>query len=136
MTLEELEATLPNGLHDAYLERVVIDYAQGRACLDLRVSVGSPEDRNESPELYRPATIELFGLRFLAIDPPGPGAQPPGPRRVWIDAGPGRPPTSDRTVPSPLPEGVFLHWIFIRDWNSFFYVAATEAKLKWRDDPM
>ena len=59
MTLEELEDTLPNGLHDAKVQGITVDYAQRRVTFDLAVSVGKMED---PPERREP--IKTDELRF------------------------------------------------------------------------
>ena len=44
MTLEELESTSPNGLHDAEIERIAVDYAVRELTLEVAVWVGSMDD--------------------------------------------------------------------------------------------
>src|ERR1035437_2834597 len=43
ITLEELENTLPNGLHDAEVQVITIDYKQRKVTLDLAIWVGNIE---------------------------------------------------------------------------------------------
>jgi len=40
MNLEDIENGLPNGFHDAFLQRVIIDYAKREATLNVSVWVG------------------------------------------------------------------------------------------------
>jgi hypothetical protein len=64
MTLEELEATLPWGLHDAYLERLQIDWPEAKLVLDVRVMVTEHQDMDQR------ARITITGLVFCSVDPP------------------------------------------------------------------
>jgi len=72
MTLEELENTLPNGLHDADVHRIAIDYAERRVTFDLAVWVGKMEDPPERREAYKSGRIEVSGLLFIVMEPPDP----------------------------------------------------------------
>jgi len=47
VTLDDLENTLPNGLHDAKAQRVSLDYKERKVTMDLSVWVG---DINGPPE--------------------------------------------------------------------------------------
>src|SRR5579864_1916630 len=72
MTLEELENTLPNGLHDADVHRIAIDYAERRVTFDLAVWVGNLDDPPERREAYQIGRIEISGLLFIVMEPPDP----------------------------------------------------------------
>ena len=72
MTLEELEHTLPNGLHDAEIHGIAIDYAERRVTFDLAVWVGKMEDPPERREAYKSGRIEVSGLLFIVMEPPDP----------------------------------------------------------------
>ena len=66
MTFDELLQALPNGLHDAKLVRLAIDYADASVLLDLVLWMGTEEDR----EAMRSASLRFTGLNYLAIEPP------------------------------------------------------------------
>jgi hypothetical protein len=73
MTLEELENTLPNGLHDADVQGITVDYAQRKVTFDLAVWVGRMEDPPpERREAYKNGRIEISGLLFFVMEPPDP----------------------------------------------------------------
>jgi hypothetical protein len=129
MTLEEIEASLPNGFHDAVLCKINADY-EGRVA-DLRINVDvSTEGR--SP-IYRQALVILRGLEFLAVDSSPSGSQRLG-SGLRIDAGPGQPSTSPLQT-LDVPTGAFAHWFFVSPWNAFVRVVAREAELRWCGDP-
>jgi len=68
MTLKELENTLPNGLHDAEVRSIAVDYVQHKVALDLTVWVGRMEDPPERREAYKEGRIEIFVLLFLMME--------------------------------------------------------------------
>lgn len=70
MTLEELENTLPWGLHDAYVEHLAIDWVECIATLRVRVMI------TESQDMDQRAAIELRGLSYCAIEAPDPASGP------------------------------------------------------------
>ncbi len=72
MTLEGLENSLPNGLHDAEVGRIAVDYEQRKARLELAVWVGNMDDPPEQREAYKEGRIEISGLLFLVREPPDP----------------------------------------------------------------
>ncbi len=73
MKLEELEKTLPNGLHDSKVSRIVVDYGQRKLTLDLDVWTGDmTNDRPELREAYRRGHILISGLFFAVMEPPDP----------------------------------------------------------------
>lgn len=127
MTLDELAASLPNGLHDAELHKCTIDYAARSVQLTLNLWVGRPEHM----EVYRPAIINLTGLHFWIVESPDPEC--PGDNgRLIIDTGEvvalAKPPAIH--LPD-VPQTAFVNWIYVRQWNAFMYVAAETADHRW-----
>ena len=121
MNLFELAESLPNGLHDAELRSVSIDYLERTAILELEIWV----DDKDILEIYRPARITLTGLVYFAIEPPY-HSYP------FRDAG-------ALTIDLSRPEKPFVAGcesesafrLFISDFNSFIYADAPEAELEW-----
>jgi hypothetical protein len=132
MTLDELYASLPNGLHDARLGKLAIDFTERTVSLDLNVWVGDEEER----ETYRRAELILSGLLFWVSEPPDPNHPYALPRPLSIDAGPltGAQPKNQTALP-PVPPDAFVNWLYVKDWNAFVYVAAKDASLTWSSEP-
>ena len=130
MTLDDLEAALPNGLHDAEIHSIAIDYVARTARFILDAWVGTMDmPAGPERERYRRASLELTGLQYLAIQPPD-----FRPQYHFADTAPVKTGgLSPVDVPSPLPEDAFEAELFIADWNSFIQVAATDARLTWLD---
>lgn len=134
MTLDDLASSLPNGLHDAQLKSVTVNYVAGEARLLLDIWMGDLEAATEAErEKCAQAEIILTGLAFWVCEPPDSRYPFNIHRGLRIDTGPvhslRKPPL---TVLPPVPEGLFLNWIFVSDWNAFIYVAARHARLEWR----
>jgi hypothetical protein len=132
--LVELENSLPNGFHDAFLESLHVDYSRKRAVIKLRICVGNPDAADKAErEAYREANLELVDLTYLVIDPPGPGSDYAELKKLWVDGGEAN---TDSGPPAPvpaksLPPGVLPYWFFVREWNSFIHIAAKDAKIHW-----
>jgi hypothetical protein len=137
VTLVEIESSLPNGFHDAFLESVHVDYASRRSLLKLRLCVGDPDAATEEKrEAYKEADLELLDLVYLVIEGPDPRSKYAETKGLWIDGGEAAPGSAPAT-PVPvdlLPRGAFAYWLFVRDWNSFIHVAARDARLHWSSE--
>jgi hypothetical protein len=131
VTLEELEDSLPNGLHDAEIERISIDYQQRTITIDLAVFVGDVDAPLEKRGAYREGTLVISGLQFAVIEPPDARYPFTSPKASRID-------TCDRTKnldPSllqSLPKGAFVRSLFVDDWNAFVHVSALDAEIRWK----
>lgn len=121
MNLFQLVESLPNGLHDATLQRLTIDYTRRTAVLDLEIWV----DDTETRELYRPARITLTAFAYLAI-------QPPDATYPFRDAGAVTIDLSEidkSAVPGFENDSAFR--LFVSEFNSFIHADAPEAELEW-----
>jgi hypothetical protein len=91
---------------------------------------------SEHQDQERRARIDLTGLVFCSIDPPeiAPerGYKPTPEAGLWISDGEGTAPGAAGVLP-PIPDGCFVHWLFVHDWNRFIHVCAREAALTWID---
>ncbi len=130
MNLAQLTDALPWGLHDAYLERLELDWSHARAALTLRLMMSERQD------FERRARIDITGLVFCSVDAPeiAPerGYVPTPKDGLRLSDGEGAAPERAGVLP-PVPEGGFLHWFFVHDWNRFVHLCAREAALVWLD---
>ncbi|WP_421759305.1 hypothetical protein [Devosia sp.] len=115
MTIEEIARSLPNGFHDAELSGYSISFIKQTAHLDLAVWTGSPT----RIETYRPASLDLEGLRFWIIQPPD-ARYDASAGELVIDIGN----VADLDPPPavqlpPVPPTVPVNWLYVRDWNAF-----------------
>lgn len=125
--MEELEADLPNGLHDSLLRGFSSEPAEQRAEFILDVWIGDlHSDAVADRECRRPARLELLGLAYLVLDAEDPRCSLTAP--VQIDTcGPDADPERSRQVPP----GGFAGRFFVTEWNAFIHFAALEARLTW-----
>ncbi len=134
MEIREIEKIIPNGFHDALLESISVDYLKKNAVFNLQLCIGDPYSEDmKKHDAYRRGCLRLHGLLYCAIEPPDSAYPYCETKTLRIDAGslgtPGIP--VKLRLPEPLPEGAFAHWFFVQEWNSFIYVAATDAQFIW-----
>jgi hypothetical protein len=132
MTLEELENTLPNGLHDAEVRRISVDYEHRNLGIDVDIWVGKMTDPSEKREAYRKGRIEISGLLFLVMEPPDAG-YPFANGDLRIDGCDLRK-NLDRKLLDSLPAEAFFRSFWVSEWNAFIHIAATEAQISWKDE--
>jgi hypothetical protein len=126
--IEELEAELPNGFHDALLRAFASEPGEGRAEFLLDVWLGDlHSDVTAERERRRPARLELVGLAYLVVDDPDP-RYPANGLPLQIDSC-----AADDTLDlaRQVPQGGFAGRFFITEWNAFIHFAALEARLTW-----
>jgi len=132
MTFEELDDKLPNGLHDAQVHTVAIDYEARTASLDMSFWVGDLDGPNR--EEYRRGTVKAVGLYFCLIDPPDPTypfLKEGVPLTVSGDSAKSETcPILDKLRPI-FAVGTSCYRFFVHDWNSFIHIAARDVQLAW-----
>jgi len=129
MTLKELENTLPNGLHDAEVQRITVDYSQRTLMLELEIWVGSMDDPPERREAYRKGWLEISGLIFLVLEPPDP-RYPFKDSDLRIDGCDMSKNLSSELLRS-LPQDSFVRSLWVNEWNAFMHIAAKSAEVTW-----
>lgn len=131
MNLDQLEADLPNGLHDALLRAFFSDAGERRAEFVLDVWLGDLHSRETSDrERRRRARLELLGLTYLVLDEPDRSQTLAPLSPVQIDACAA---DDDPERARQVPDGGFAGRFFVTEWNSFIHFAALEARLSWVD---
>ena len=129
MTFQELAASLPNGFHDAELQRLEMDYVHRQLRFDLVVWIGDM-DASGGRELYRPARVTLDDVAFLVIEPPNTGYPWLDAGPIRIDAGEGQPHQSSSALPS-APAGTSISWMYLEQLNRFLLFAAGNVAFEW-----
>lgn len=134
MTLDEVAASLPNGFHDAQIMSINIDYVNREAAFDLQIWIGDDSaTKEEEREVYRAAQLTLSQLFFCVIEPPDPLYPYQEGKALWVDGGSSKstPISTSIRLPERLPEGAFIYWFFVNNWNAFIHVAAMDARLEF-----
>ena len=123
---EGVIAGWPNGLHDAFLRTLTIDYTSARATLALNIWVGDASAATEAErEAYRPVTLSVSGLLWCIIESPESQDEVTA-EGLWIDGGLLSDLKEKPNIPTVLGDAPTL-WIYVREWNSFIYLAGREA---------
>ncbi len=128
MTLDEIDASLPHGFHDAQLASYSISFADRTAHLELAIWMGVPE----ATETYRRASLHLKGLHYWIVEPPDTNYPFNAAQDLTIDIGR----TADfKDAPAgqlpPVPPGTFENSVYVEQWNARIYLAAQIAELQW-----
>jgi hypothetical protein len=133
MTIAKIEATLTNGFHDAFLERLSLDYMRCEARLDVSVWTGDLDAHSEElREARRKGVLTVTGLLYCVMDPPDARSFRQEAEGLWIaDSGSVDNAGLSAKLPHPLPEGAFAHYFFINDWNAFIILVAKDAHFDW-----
>ena len=132
MTIEDVEKSLPNGLHDAEIHSLVIDYRRRSLTAELKVWMGNLGGPPETHEDYRAGQIKIDGLVFLVMEPPDVRYALRGSTKLTVDACDRRQ-NLDVELLKCLPEKSFFRSLYVREWNAFIHFAGTEAHLDWID---
>lgn len=133
MTLQEIENSLPNGLHDAQVRRVEIDYEKRFVKFSLLLWTGDLSSEEESVrEAYQESELTIKNFIYCVIEPPDPTYPYAGASRITIAAGSAteEPIKTEITLPKELPEGAFAYWFFVNEWNSFLHIAGMDASIQ------
>ncbi len=129
MTLEQLESTLPNGLHDAEVKRIIVDYDLRQITMDIAVWVGGVDDPPKTREIYKNARLSISGLLFVVMEPPDP-KYPFKSAQLTIDTCDVRKNLHGELLES-LPADSFFQSLWVNEWNAFIHIAAKEAQISW-----
>ncbi len=129
-TLAKIVKDLPWGLHDAHLEVLTIDWLAQTLTLVVRFPMSERQD------VERRAEVKVSGLFFCSIDPPlltaGCDLEDAS-EGLWVDGGEGA--AKGATDLPALPADVFLHHIYVSNWNyRTIHIAGRDAQLRWLDE--
>jgi hypothetical protein len=133
MTIQQLLNQLPNGLHDAQVSRLEVDFILRTACLDLAVWVGDSSGPPAAKDRTRKARLTFSGFLFAVSDPPDSRYDYAAAKPLWIDHDlvSQAPDSWDHSLLAGLPSGSFVSRLFVNNSNSFLYIAATGVALEW-----
>lgn len=131
MTFDQLEENLPNGFHDAKIEKISLDYAKRTANILMQLLTGTPDSAVQDE--YRRAILNIGDFCYCVIEPPDPTypfMRSGAPINIagYIE--------DPETFPLDLlrrvmPKGVTCYRFFVHDWNAFIHIAAGEIQFSW-----
>ena len=68
MTLDEIDTKHPNGLHDAQITAIAVDYQNRTATIQLKMRCNPPDSPYR--DVYDHATLVLHQFHYFSIEPP------------------------------------------------------------------
>ncbi|GAB4465415.1 MAG: hypothetical protein OHK0029_36010 [Armatimonadaceae bacterium] len=122
--------------HDVKVVEISLDYVKREAKFECVIPVGFWNSPNRYGIFHGVihGTLILMGLLYIVVEPPD--------KNYSFEDSQGIEITSEGSVteekfatqlaslPQDLPDDAFLHYFFVSEWNSFIFVAATEAKFQ------
>lgn len=73
MTPDDILAQLPNGMHDAGISAMHVEFGGRRVTLDMEFWVGDLDSEDEQTrEAHRVGRLVLDGVEAMVVDPPDP----------------------------------------------------------------
>ncbi len=129
MQLAELLDLLPNGLHDAEIDRISIDYISRIVMCEIEIWLGGMDSLAAGRESYRRASLTFDAMEYCAMERPDPlpGYDYDSGKPLWIDAcEPG-----DLRAPynTPRTSDAFVCRLFVRNWNAFITICGSLDRL-------
>lgn len=126
MTLSELDNSLPNGLHDAYLSDMTFHFESGTASLKVKLLVSAEGQKTR----HEDAEIRLSGLAAVVVEAPERAIEKP--HQLSFSSFD----TSERRFVelSRYPEEIqsLFHSLYLESpWNGFVHIAAVSAEVIW-----
>ena len=134
MTLEKIDESLPNGLHDAMLLGLEIDYVHQFAVFKTNVLVGSPDEPVGIRDRYRLGALTFSGLVFIVIDPPAANSaflQPGAETFSWSRLEAAESPQLAELVPSD--PNMQAYSLYVLSWYSSIHLAARDVTFVWSE---
>ena len=129
--LGDLVSKLPDGIHDALLHSLHLDFVARVACFDFELAVGDPDAATlEERDATRRGRIVVEDLAYCALDPPDPHYRFAAAEPVWTSSL--YPEDPDAGLPKV--EGMTAYRFFVNDWNSFVHITGGNARLQWADE--
>jgi hypothetical protein len=133
VTLLELEQSLPNGLHDAQVRKIEVDYELHKVTIDVAVWVGDVDDPPKLREAYKKGRLVVSGLLFIVLEPPDAGYPFKNSTDLCIN-GCDMTTNIDKDLLESLPADAFVRSFFVNEWNAFIHIAAREAEILWANE--
>ena len=133
MTLEDLDRTLQNGLHDAQIGALTHDYERAIVRLDVRIVVGSPEEDITNRLRYRSGEILFHQVLFCAIECPENGRILGHPGSIWFVFDRIEPGAFKEEIAKALPPAALCYSLYILEWESQIRIAAGDVSFSWSD---
>jgi hypothetical protein len=133
MTLEELDETLPNGLHDARIKALTHDFENATVRIVVEVLVGLPSDPPQDQFRYRTAEVLFDKVLFCSVEAPENERILGHPGSIWFKFWLTEPGTLQERIVRVLPQDSLCYSIYILEWESQIQIAAGGMSFRWAE---
>lgn len=136
MKFIDIEESLPNGLHDSYIESISINYSTKSVEINLKIWTGDMESPLEDiREQQKNAKLVLVNFYYFFIEPPNMNSPHKNKNELWIVATGEINELKNRPseIPIDIPIENFANWLYINNWDAYIYFSAKQAKLIWQE---
>jgi hypothetical protein len=130
MTLEDLDNTSPEGLHDAQIRAYRRDFELATLTLFVKLVVGVSEE-NKHRLQYRDGEIKFHGVQYVVSDFPGVESTFRDVGCVWFSFNRTEPGVIPEAIDNVLSPNILKYSLFILDWHSSIHIAAREISFTW-----
>lgn len=131
MSPADILAQLPNGMHDASITDMRVEFGRRTVILDMQFWVGDLDaDEEAKREAYRVGRLVLTGVVATRIDPPDPADRG---SCFSLDEGidvHGEFGTYPGELPAP-DDGLVRLWFYVENWNARMTFTARECSVEW-----
>lgn len=133
MTIGQVVDRTPNGLHDAYLLGISIDYGLRTASFRINWDVGTVEPAATTE--FKEGMLSVSGLQYLVIEPPWRDDRYEAPtygydEPSYIDGYVTRDDDVQRLNLPAISPNSSRYSLFVGAWNSFIHFAAESTEIK------
>ncbi len=131
MTPADIMAELPNGMHDASIREMRVEFGGQHITLNMDFWVGDLDsDDEEKREAYRAGKLVLTGVIAMVVEPPDPADKgshfsPDEGLHVHGEFG-----TYPGDAPAPE-DGLVRLWFYVSNWNTRMMFTVRECSLEW-----
>ena len=130
MTLEELDNSLPEGLHDAQIRSYRRDFESATLILFAKVVVDLSQE-NKSQLIYRDGEIIFHGVQYVVSEFPGAASTFRDAGCVWFSFSRTEPAIISEELRSVLAPDILRYSLFVFEWHSSIHIAAREISFTW-----
>lgn len=131
MKLEELDETLPNGLHDARIKSLTHDYEKATVKLEVEILVGLPDNSPQNRSRYRDAEIVFSRVIFCTIELPDHERIIGHPGSIWFKFWRTESGVLPEKIEKSLPPEALCYSLYILEWESQINIAAGDMSFTW-----
>ena len=134
MTLEDLDRTLPNGLHDAKIRTMTHNFERAIVRLEADILVGLPDDPPEDRYRYRAGEILFHRVLFCTVEMPENERILGHSGSIWFKFWRMEPGLLAEKVAKRLSPETLCYSLYILEWESQIQIACEDVNFAWLEE--